>query len=110
LGLPKDIILVENWSTTTEENAYFSALLLNSTGEKMDKRIIVISDTYHLLRCKLLFEKYFEHVRIYPSFSGFFERIYGSIREVPALAKNLWNGNIMWNEKYVIELVNVAIK
>lgn len=101
--------MTENLSTTTEENAVFAASLINTKNEKVDAKIVIISDSYHLFRCRLLFEKYFKHVQIFPSFSGFFERVYGSIREVPAILKNLKNGNLPWDEDRFIEMFVVVI-
>jgi uncharacterized SAM-binding protein YcdF (DUF218 family) len=59
--------LEEQNSKTTEENAQFALELLSdqmkmrSTHKEEMKnwKIVVVSDTYHVLRCKLLFENYF---------------------------------------------------
>ena len=103
LGLSNSSVLIEPWSTTTQENAYYSAnLILDydtkipslTSVKKINVAILVISDTYHLIRCKLLFEKYFQKVFLLPSVSSPYERIRGSIREVPALIKNVALGLI----------------
>ncbi len=57
LGVPKAALVIEDRSTTTEENAKFSAEMVQA------KRIIVVSDAYHILRCERVFSRYFGEVR-----------------------------------------------
>ena len=61
LGVPDTAIRVELLSTTTAENARFSRRLLG------DRRVLVVSDETHLLRCKLIFSRHFRSVAVAPA-------------------------------------------
>jgi len=53
-GVPAPAILLEDRSRSTEENALNSAELLEARGWQ---RILLVSDGYHLLRARRLFER-----------------------------------------------------
>ncbi|MCE2489337.1 MAG: YdcF family protein [Anaerolineae bacterium] len=53
-GVPADAILLEEGSHSTEENARFSQALIEARGWQ---RVILVSDGYHLLRARWLFER-----------------------------------------------------
>ena len=55
-GIPKERILQENTSTSTEENLQFSWEILKSRGCAPDE-VAVLSSNYHLYRAKLLARK-----------------------------------------------------
>ena len=64
LGVPADAILLEEGSRSTEENARFSAALIEARGWQ---RVILVSDGYHLLRARLLFERFGRRVLTSPA-------------------------------------------
>ena len=49
-------------------------------------RILVVSDSYHLLRSKLVFRKHFQHVAAAGVPGPVLERSRMALREVPAIA------------------------
>ena len=51
-GVPTDAILLEAQSRSTEENAIFSKRLLDEMGLS---RVLLVSDSYHILRARWLF-------------------------------------------------------
>ena len=81
LGLPEKVVVLEDTSTTTEENARFAAELL---GE--DSRVLVVSDGYHVFRCERVFGRYFREVRGSGSRGRRSARARGAFREVIAVA------------------------
>jgi uncharacterized SAM-binding protein YcdF (DUF218 family) len=87
---------MEEFSTTTEENAFYAFSLLEQLFPEQVKNltVIVVSDSYHLLRCKLFFERYFSSVMLVPSQSNSWWRLGGAFREVGAVVKNLYLGRL----------------
>ena len=80
LGVAPNIFVLEEVSTTTEENASFA----KSTVPNMSN-VLIVSDAYHIFRAERVFAKYFDHVdgsgRVpIPEY-----RIKGDLREVAAL-------------------------
>lgn len=63
-GVPAEAILLEEGSRSTEENARFSAALIEARGWQ---RVILVSDGYHLLRARLLFERFAQPVLTSPA-------------------------------------------
>ncbi|MCA9495178.1 MAG: YdcF family protein, partial [Myxococcales bacterium] len=53
-GVPEDALVLERTSTSTEENA---ANLRAIVG---DQRVLVVTDRYHVFRCRRVFGRYFE--------------------------------------------------
>ena len=53
-GLPDDTILMEERSRSTEENAIYSKQILD---ERRLARVVLVSDSYHMLRARWLFSK-----------------------------------------------------
>ncbi len=53
-GVPPQALLLEDRSRSTEENALYSAALLAPLGAR---RVIVVSDSYHLYRADVLFRR-----------------------------------------------------
>ena len=58
LGISEHRLVFEEQSTSTEENARYTKDLLG------DISILVVSDSYHLLRSKLVFRRYFTQVEV----------------------------------------------
>lgn len=64
--LPDSIVLIENQSRSTIENAKFSSNLINSSYK--NSSILVITSAWHIPRAKLSFDKYFRNiVEYYPT-------------------------------------------
>ncbi len=53
-GLPESAILLEERSRSTEENAIYSRQILDEIGLK---RVVLVSDSYHMLRAGWLFRQ-----------------------------------------------------
>ena len=53
-GVPREVLFLEERSTSTEENAAFSAAIMRERGWDS---ALVVSDGYHLLRAALMFER-----------------------------------------------------
>ena len=83
-GVTTDALMIERTSTTTEENARFSARLLEGMA---DWSIIVVSDGYHCWRCERLFSRHYAHVSSTGSMPSPRLRIRGALREVFSILK-----------------------
>lgn len=81
LGLPLEATLLEDRSTSTEENARFAAELIGA-----DARVLVVSDGYHVFRCERVFGRYFREVRGSGARGRPAARARGAFREVVAVA------------------------
>jgi uncharacterized SAM-binding protein YcdF (DUF218 family) len=57
-GVPDSALRIEDRSSNTVENAEFSHELLG------DKRVLVVSDAYHVFRCKLVYRHYYPEVAV----------------------------------------------
>ena len=79
LGLPDSAIDLEEKSTSTLENASFSAVKFRYT------RIVVVTDSYHVFRSKRVFGRFFDDVDAVGSTPGLWVRARGSLREVLAV-------------------------
>ena len=88
LGLPAEATLLEERSTSTEENAAFAADLLEAQGLAAS-RILLVTDGYHTLRAGRVFGRYFAEVQPVGSLASRSVRARGALREVLALA---WYG------------------
>jgi uncharacterized SAM-binding protein YcdF (DUF218 family) len=64
LGVPGQYLSGEECSLTTEENALFTSAFLHSQGLK---KIVLITDSPHILRSLLTFQSYGFHVIPHPS-------------------------------------------
>jgi uncharacterized SAM-binding protein YcdF (DUF218 family) len=80
VGLPAGVAILEEQSTSTEENAQFAAALLGS-----DARIVVVTDTYHVFRAERVFGRVFAEVRGAGSEPAWNVRARGALREVFAV-------------------------
>ncbi|MFY0527100.1 YdcF family protein [Archangium gephyra] len=87
LGVPPEACLLEEQSHSTEQNARFSAELLRSLGAR---RVVVVSDPYHLLRARQYFRLHGFEVATSPAFlternMRLFDCFYWTLREAAAL-------------------------
>ncbi len=83
LGVPPDAILLEDRSTSTEENARFAA------EDHGYRRILLVTDSYHVFRASRVFARYFDEVEGAGSLAPAWPRVRGSLREVLAVG---WYG------------------
>ncbi len=86
LGVPAEALVLEGRSTSTEENARFAA------QESQARRIIVVSDRYHILRSQRVFGRHFEHVAGFGSTPALDVRVKGALREVLAITWYAFKG------------------
>lgn len=81
LGVPADALVLEERSTSTEENARFAADLLGSSA-----RVIVVTDTYHIFRAERVFGRFFAEASGTGSVAAPDVRARGALREVLAVS------------------------
>ena len=79
-NIPRTSILLETKSESTEENAQYTAELYPDV-----RRIILVSDSYHMFRAQKVFERYFEDVNPSGRVPAFNVRIPGTLRELLAI-------------------------
>lgn len=89
LGISPDVFVLEEQSTTTEENASFAKSTIPDASN-----VLIVSDAYHIFRAERVFAKYFDHVdgsgRVpIPEY-----RIKGDLREVAALGYYWFQGRL----------------
>lgn len=87
LGVPPEACLTEEQSHSTEQNARFSADVLRSLGAR---RVVVVSDPYHLLRARQYFRLQGFEVATSPALlternQFLSDRVYWTVREAAAL-------------------------
>jgi len=85
LGLPATAMLLEERSTSTEENARFAAELLRDHGVVAQK-VLLVSDDYHTFRAGRVFRAFFASVSTASSRPPPAVELRGSLREVLAVA------------------------
>ena len=88
LGIPDEAIVLEDRSTSTEENARFLS------EEQGFERVLLVSDAYHVFRARQVFARHFPHVDAAGSVAPPWERLRGSLREVLAIALYRAKGRI----------------
>jgi uncharacterized SAM-binding protein YcdF (DUF218 family) len=80
-GVPADRVFVEDASTSTEENARFAKERFGG------RRVLVVTDDYHVLRSGRIFLRYYEDAHVVGSSSPRLGvRVHGALREVFAVA------------------------
>jgi uncharacterized SAM-binding protein YcdF (DUF218 family) len=87
LGVPAEACVLEEQSHSTEENARFASRLLRELGAR---RVVVVSDPYHLLRARQYFRLNGLDVATSPALDternlDAVERFYWTVREAVAL-------------------------
>ncbi len=81
LGVPASALVIEDRSTSTELNARFAAELTDA------RRVLIVTDAYHVLRSERVFGRYFGEVRGVGTINPrLWPRIKGALREVVAIA------------------------
>ena len=80
LGVPTKAMVLEENSTSTEENASCARELLDA------ERVLLVTDAYHTFRARRVFGRYFEDVSASGSIGALGPRIRGSLREVGVVA------------------------
>ncbi len=85
LGLPEGAIILEDRSTSTEENAKFARLAAEEAGVPAE-RILVVTDRYHTFRAQRVFQRYFSKVSATGTTPRMNVRVHGALREVLAIA------------------------
>lgn len=93
-GAPPSSITLETYSRSTEENARLSRELIDS------QKIFVVTDSYHVRRCELLFSRYFEEVRGVGSIGPRMSRAKNALREVGAFLADGARGRLDQRRKY----------
>lgn len=79
-GVPEEAIVLEERSTSTEENALEAAARIDA------ERVLVVSDAYHVFRAERVFRRYFASVTAVGSHGSSRVRLRGALREVHAVA------------------------
>jgi uncharacterized SAM-binding protein YcdF (DUF218 family) len=77
--VPRDAYRLEERSRSTEENARFTRELIG------ERRVLVVTDAYHVYRSELIYARYFSQSRIIGVDIGWRPPLFGSCREVAAL-------------------------
>lgn len=89
LGLPASAVVLEEESTSTEENARFGAEQLGP-----DARVLVVTDAYHVFRAERVFDRHFAEVVGVGSMPSWDVRLKGSLREVAAVTVYAFRGRL----------------
>jgi len=87
-GVPRESLVLEKRAFNTEENARFTAELLGPV------RVVVVTDTYHVLRCELVFGRFFAEVEGVGVAPPPTVRAKMALREVLALTSYLARGRL----------------
>jgi uncharacterized SAM-binding protein YcdF (DUF218 family) len=88
LGVPRRVMVLEDESTSTEENAKNAAKALDAD------RVLVVTDAYHVFRARRVFDRHFDKVDAVGSTYGYMSRIQGAYREVLAVAGYAARGSL----------------
>ena len=81
LGVPRDAMVLERESTSTEGNARFAAEVIEG------RRVLIVTDAYHVFRSERVFARYFDEVHGVGTVNPrWWPRIRGALREVIAIA------------------------
>ena len=88
MGVPRQSIVVETQAKNTWENAKLSANLVDA------RRVLVVTDDYHLRRCLVVFGRFFHEVSGWGCPTPRLERAAMAARELVALAHYRWTGRI----------------
>ena len=89
LGMDPNVFVLEKQSTSTEENAEFAKDAI-PTGDS----VLVVSDSYHILRSEKVFGRYFNDVDGVGRVPIPAVRIKGAFREVAALVVYWYQGRL----------------
>ncbi|MCB9683756.1 MAG: YdcF family protein [Alphaproteobacteria bacterium] len=87
-GVPEDALVLERTSTSTEENA---ANLRAIVG---DRRVLVVTDRYHVFRCRRVFGRHFTDADAVGAVTPWAVRARGALREVAAVGVYALRGRL----------------
>jgi len=87
-GVPEEALVRETDSRSTEDNARLAAELVDS------HRVLVVTDSYHVLRCRRVFARHFEVADAVGVLAPFATRIENGMREVAALILYALRGHL----------------
>lgn len=87
-GVPESALRLDERSTSTETNASEARALVEGD------RVLVVTDTYPVVRARLVFQRYFRDVDAVGTRGEFGVRTRGSLREVVALLGYAVRGSI----------------
>lgn len=79
-GVPSARLVLEERSTSTEENAREAARLVDG------RRVLIVTDAYHTFRAERVFRRHFDEVVALGSLGSPSVRARGALREVSAVA------------------------
>lgn len=80
-GVPSEALILEDRSTSTEENAREAAAEIGA-----EARVVVVTDAYHVVRAERVFGRHFRAVTGVGAVGPVSQRVRGALREVTALA------------------------
>ena len=86
LGVPESAEVIEDQSTSTLENASKARALIGPA------RVLVVTDTYHVLRTELVFRRYFSEADVLGVSNNYWPQFREALREVVALGAFLVTG------------------
>ncbi|HJL15348.1 MAG TPA: YdcF family protein [Sandaracinaceae bacterium LLY-WYZ-13_1] len=89
LDVPEDALVLEERSTSTEENAREAARLVGD-----DRRVLVVTDAYHAFRAERVFRRHFTHAVAVGSAAPVPLRVRGALREVTAVGTYAFLGRL----------------
>jgi uncharacterized SAM-binding protein YcdF (DUF218 family) len=79
LGVPDTALVLETRSASTRENAIFARALTQA------RRILLVTDSYHVYRARWVFRQHFNEVDAVGSLAPPRTRVVGALREVLAV-------------------------
>jgi uncharacterized SAM-binding protein YcdF (DUF218 family) len=85
MDVPEDALVLEELSTSTEENAREAARCLEEQQGTDARRVLVVTDAYHTFRAERVFLRHFEEVVAVGSVGPPSTRVRGALREVTAV-------------------------
>lgn len=87
-GVPEDALVLERTSTSTEENAANLRALVG------DRRVLVVTDRYHVFRCRRVFGRHFTDADAVGAVTPWGVRARGALREVAAVGVYALRGRL----------------
>jgi len=89
-GVPEAALIREPWSTDTRENARYAARLVQGS-------VLVVTDPFHVARCRVLFRRYFAHADAVGAVGGSRRlRARGSLREAASVVRHRMLWSAVW--------------
>jgi uncharacterized SAM-binding protein YcdF (DUF218 family) len=88
LGVPDEALILEEKSSSTEENARFSAAVTDG------RHVLVVTHSYHAFRSRRIFRHYFDRVDVDTVVAPLRSRLENSLREVLAVGFYAMRGRL----------------